>query len=122
MRRGGEEKEEEEGGGGGVRRGDTRAPHLPSFRPSFVFNCLLMRWPCVACEGYSDSASHPSLQFRRRRPNFPKTAVAELRRAFAGNKYPDAEDKARLAVVTQLSVDQISNWFVNARGRDAGKM
>jgi hypothetical protein len=53
----------------------------------------------------------------RRRPNFSPAIVQALREAFARGAYPTAEAKASLAASTGLTVEQVSNWFINARGR-----
>ena len=54
---------------------------------------------------------------RRKRPNFPKEAIAVLRRHFSVDKYPDAARKAVIALEAGIGVDQVSNWYINARGR-----
>lgn len=58
----------------------------------------------------------PLLQ-RRRRPNFPKEAIVILKHHFQSNRYPSASDKAKIASAAGIDVEQVSNWFINARGR-----
>lgn len=53
----------------------------------------------------------------RKRPNFPKHVVAVLKRHFAEDKYPGQEAKAGIAAEANIDVDQVSTWFINARGR-----
>lgn len=64
------------------------------------------------------SASNSSL--RRRRGNLPKNVTAFLRNWLVQHKkhpYPTEDEKIELARRTSLTVNQISNWFINARRR-----
>ncbi|KAI9264451.1 hypothetical protein BY458DRAFT_514061 [Sporodiniella umbellata] len=57
---------------------------------------------------------------KRRRGNLPKAVTAILRDWLSKHKrhpYPTEEEKAMLAEETHLSLNQISNWFINARRR-----
>ncbi|KAI8369432.1 uncharacterized protein BYT42DRAFT_617456 [Radiomyces spectabilis] len=57
---------------------------------------------------------------KRRRGNLPKAVTAILRDWLAKHKkhpYPTEEEKAALARQTDLTLNQISNWFINARRR-----
>ncbi|KAI7863403.1 Homeodomain-like protein, partial [Spinellus fusiger] len=57
---------------------------------------------------------------KRRRGNLPKAVTAILREWLARHKkhpYPTEEEKAALARETRLTLNQISNWFINARRR-----
>ncbi|KAF9934898.1 hypothetical protein FBU30_010165 [Linnemannia zychae] len=57
---------------------------------------------------------------RRRRGNLPKSVTSVLKSWLVQNAihpYPTEEEKMRLSEATQLSMNQISNWFINARRR-----
>jgi len=57
---------------------------------------------------------------KRRRGNLPKAVTALLKDWLAKHKkhpYPTEEEKLLLAKETKLSLQQISNWFINARRR-----
>ncbi|KAJ4332062.1 homeodomain super [Didymella glomerata] len=57
---------------------------------------------------------------RKRRGNLPKEATNILKDWFAANRaspYPSEEQKMELCALTQLSLNQVSNWFINARRR-----
>ncbi|KAI8380713.1 hypothetical protein BD560DRAFT_487357 [Blakeslea trispora] len=57
---------------------------------------------------------------KRRRGNLPKAVTAILRDWLSRHKkhpYPTEEEKATLAAETNLNLNQISNWFINARRR-----
>ncbi|KAI9475756.1 MAG: hypothetical protein EXX96DRAFT_574513 [Benjaminiella poitrasii] len=57
---------------------------------------------------------------KRRRGNLPKAVTAVLRDWLSKHKkhpYPTEEEKAALAAETNLNLNQISNWFINARRR-----
>jgi hypothetical protein len=63
------------------------------------------------------SAATPN---KRRRGNLPKAVTAILRDWLSRHKkhpYPTEEEKAALAAETNLNLNQISNWFINARRR-----
>ncbi|KAL1918470.1 uncharacterized protein VTP21DRAFT_3130 [Calcarisporiella thermophila] len=63
--------------------------------------------------------SLPSLP-KRRRGNLPKSTTAILRAWLAQHErhpYPTEEEKSELAQQTRLTLNQISNWFINARRR-----
>jgi hypothetical protein len=76
----------------------------------------------------SGSDSHPShskpttanSSLRRRRGNLPKNVTTFLRNWLVQHKrhpYPTEDEKIDLARRTSLTVNQISNWFINARRR-----
>lgn len=57
---------------------------------------------------------------RKRRGNLPKSVTSVLKSWLVHNAihpYPSEAEKMRLAEATQLSMNQISNWFINARRR-----
>ncbi|KAI8086218.1 uncharacterized protein BX664DRAFT_335200 [Halteromyces radiatus] len=57
---------------------------------------------------------------KRRRGNLPKAVTAILRDWLSDHKkhpYPTEEEKDNLARRTGLTLNQISNWFINARRR-----
>ncbi|OAA65098.1 Homeodomain-related protein [Akanthomyces lecanii RCEF 1005] len=57
---------------------------------------------------------------RKRRANFPQRTTDELRSWFLGNlqhPYPTDTEKQDMARVTGLQMNQITNWFINARRR-----
>ncbi|KAI8149631.1 Homeodomain-like protein, partial [Fennellomyces sp. T-0311] len=57
---------------------------------------------------------------KRRRGNLPKAVTAILREWLSRHKkhpYPTEDEKAALARQTNLTLNQISNWFINARRR-----
>lgn len=57
---------------------------------------------------------------KRRRGNLPKAVTALLKEWLSCHRkhpYPTEEEKLALAKETKLSLQQISNWFINARRR-----
>ncbi|KAH8161148.1 hypothetical protein CIB48_g7112 [Xylaria polymorpha] len=57
---------------------------------------------------------------RKRRGNLPKEVTEKLRTWFVGHiahPYPSEDEKQRLVRETGLQLNQISNWFINARRR-----
>ncbi|KAF1849170.1 uncharacterized protein K460DRAFT_375866 [Cucurbitaria berberidis CBS 394.84] len=57
---------------------------------------------------------------RKRRGNLPKDATNTLKEWFAANRaspYPTEDQKLELCDRTGLSLNQVSNWFINARRR-----
>ncbi|KAG0303330.1 hypothetical protein BGZ98_006784 [Dissophora globulifera] len=57
---------------------------------------------------------------RKRRGNLPKSVTSVLKSWLVQNAihpYPTEDEKMRLSEATQLSMNQISNWFINARRR-----
>ncbi|KAF9965621.1 hypothetical protein BGZ70_004449 [Mortierella alpina] len=57
---------------------------------------------------------------RKRRGNLPKSVTSVLKMWLVQNAihpYPTEEEKMRLSEETHLSMNQISNWFINARRR-----
>ncbi|KAG2207970.1 hypothetical protein INT47_010954 [Mucor saturninus] len=70
--------------------------------------------------GNSNNNSNNSSSNKRRRGNLPKAVTAILRDWLSRHKkhpYPTEEEKASLAAETNLNLNQISNWFINARRR-----
>ncbi|KAI8071528.1 homeobox KN domain-containing protein [Gongronella butleri] len=62
----------------------------------------------------------PSLLRQKRRGNLPKQVTATLKQwllAHIDHPYPSEIEKAALQQETQLTMSQISNWFINARRR-----
>lgn len=41
-----------------------------------------------------------------------------LKDCYSNNKYPNPEEKRRIAEITELTTTQVSNWFKNRRQRD----
>ncbi|CAO3627173.1 unnamed protein product [Mucor fragilis] len=57
---------------------------------------------------------------RRRRGNLPKSVTAILKQWLIDHSrhpYPTEEEKRGLRIKTDLTLNQISNWFINARRR-----
>jgi hypothetical protein len=67
-----------------------------------------------------DQLENLTMKPKRRRGNLPKSTTALLKEWLAQHKkhpYPTEEEKHLLASETNLSLQQISNWFINARRR-----
>lgn len=57
---------------------------------------------------------------RKRRGNLPRAVTSILREWLANHKqhpYPTDEEKLALSQQTHLTLNQVSNWFINARRR-----
>ncbi|KAF1816729.1 hypothetical protein P152DRAFT_446345 [Eremomyces bilateralis CBS 781.70] len=73
---------------------------------------------------YGHSASTAVHYPRRRRGNLPKEATKVLKQWFDENRespYPTDEQKTMLQRATGLSMNQVNNWFINARRRLPGR-
>ncbi|KAI9260131.1 homeobox KN domain-containing protein [Sporodiniella umbellata] len=73
-------------------------------------------------ESTDESSSTSSLESikKKRRGNLPKTITAILREwliEHCHNPYPTESEKNELRLKTGLTLNQISNWFINARRR-----
>ncbi|KAI8097983.1 homeobox KN domain-containing protein [Gilbertella persicaria] len=68
----------------------------------------------------SSSALNNTNMIRKRRGNLPKTVTAVLKQwlvEHCRNPYPTEAEKIGLKDKTGLTLNQISNWFINARRR-----
>ncbi|ORZ19765.1 hypothetical protein BCR42DRAFT_410468 [Absidia repens] len=73
----------------------------------------------AACTTNSNKVSNDG-QKKKRRGNLPKEVTEFLKRWLVEHKkhpYPSEKEKIDLAHQTGLTVNQISNWFINARRR-----
>lgn len=62
--------------------------------------------------------------FRKRRGNLPKEATRILKRWFDSHldsPYPTEDEKRALVEETRLDINQVANWFINARRRRKDK-
>ncbi|KAI8972271.1 homeobox KN domain-containing protein [Pilobolus umbonatus] len=69
---------------------------------------------------FYDNTFKPHTNKKRRRGNLPKNVTEYLRQWLILHKkhpYPTEKEKQQLALETGLMVNQISNWFINARRR-----
>ncbi|CDH57948.1 hypothetical protein RO3G_08713 [Lichtheimia corymbifera JMRC:FSU:9682] len=75
----------------------------------------------AAADGNKDASSATTTtQKKRRRGNLPKEVTEFLKGWLVDHKkhpYPSEKEKIQLANRTGLTVNQISNWFINARRR-----
>ncbi|KAI7877591.1 hypothetical protein K492DRAFT_171616 [Lichtheimia hyalospora FSU 10163] len=85
-------------------------------------------WSSTTCEyqqpqRHYTSQQHPQPRAstsKRRRGNLPKQVTEYLKSWLVDHKqhpYPSEKEKLHLAQQTGLTVNQISNWFINARRR-----
>ncbi|KAI8644989.1 homeobox KN domain-containing protein [Parasitella parasitica] len=68
----------------------------------------------------SPSSANSTMIARKRRGNLPKTVTAVLKQWLIDhcrNPYPTEAEKTDLKDKTGLTLNQISNWFINARRR-----
>ncbi|KAK5663927.1 hypothetical protein OQA88_138 [Cercophora sp. LCS_1] len=68
---------------------------------------------------------HGDNKQRKRRGNLPKETTDKLRSWFLGHlnhPYPTEDEKQKLMQQTGLQMNQISNWFINARRRQLPAM
>lgn len=77
--------------------------------------------PSTTVNDYARRAKQsPGPVTKRRRGNLPKAVTAILRDWLSRHKkhpYPTEDEKLALAQQTNLTLNQISNWFINARRR-----
>ncbi|KAI8379742.1 homeobox KN domain-containing protein [Radiomyces spectabilis] len=88
---------------------DIPSPRSSSYSPP-------LRTPTTEEDNESFTSHHP----RKRRGNLPKPVTAILKQWLidhCDNPYPTEDEKDELKHVTGLTLNQISNWFINARRR-----
>ncbi|CAG8540557.1 11396_t:CDS:2 [Racocetra fulgida] len=103
-------------GKSGVDNGGSlpTSPTLP-LQNSFYNHRIIPQGPQVI-DGTFVTVGGP----KKRRGNLPKATTALLKDWLAKHKkhpYPTEEEKQDLAKETMLNLQQISNWFINARRR-----
>lgn len=97
---------------------------------SFIFNhhpSLVPTSPVLSSSSSVSSSSSPPITpvisaatARKRRGNLPKTITCLLKEwliIHADHPYPSDDEKSHLQRETNLTINQISNWFINARRR-----
>jgi len=70
--------------------------------------------------GSYEGSYHPNANHRSRRGNLPKSSTNILKKWLFDHlfhPYPTEEEKSSLSLQTNLNLNQISNWFINARRR-----
>ncbi|RDW59681.1 hypothetical protein BP6252_12768 [Coleophoma cylindrospora] len=75
--------------------------------------------------GYGDMGVAGDSKTRKRRGNLPKETTDKLRAWFVAHlqhPYPTEDEKQELMRMTGLQMNQISNWFINARRRQLPTM
>ncbi|KAK0622854.1 hypothetical protein B0T14DRAFT_494426 [Immersiella caudata] len=94
-----------------------RTPFSPSgYGPSYPEH---MRYSEMGGMGHGDNKQ------RKRRGNLPKETTDKLRHWFMNHlnhPYPTEDEKQKLMQQTGLQMNQISNWFINARRRQLPAM
>jgi hypothetical protein len=88
--------------------------HLPD--PGFYQHQNYNQYTFQSSSGVNDG------QFqRKRRGNLPKEATSQLKAWFNAHRdspYPSEDEKYALCSSTGLTLNQVSNWFINARRRN----
>lgn len=100
--------------------GAMTGPYDLSRRPVLNGRNQLQTSPRLAHQSMPTSPSDESRTQRRRRGNLPKHVTQYLRgwlQEHVDHPYPSEDEKRALAEHTHLSMNQISNWFINARRR-----
>ncbi|CAG8760501.1 16600_t:CDS:2, partial [Cetraspora pellucida] len=89
-------------------------PTSPTLHNSFYDHRIIPQGPQVI------DGTFVTVGPKKRRGNLPKATTALLKDWLARHKkhpYPTEEEKQGLAKETMLNLQQISNWFINARRR-----
>lgn len=89
---------------------------ISCFLFSFFFNPLLLRWRCWRCL----SSYGASYDLAARRKNATRESTATLKawlHEHMKNPYPTKGEKIMLAIITKMTLTQVSTWFANARRR-----
>lgn len=93
--------------------------HTPGLS-SLSSTATLSSPPPLTVSATKKSGAGSNEQKKRRRGNLPKEVTEFLKRWLVQHKkhpYPSEKEKIDLAHQTGLTVNQISNWFINARRR-----
>ncbi|KAF9732728.1 homeobox domain-containing protein [Paraphaeosphaeria minitans] len=107
-----------------------RAPSNAYYVPSLAYMTNGAYNPHAPPQSYNSYTFQSSLGVdqssfnRKRRGNLPKEATAILKKWFADHRdspYPTEEEKLALCQKCQLTLNQVSNWFINARRRAPGR-
>jgi len=94
-----------------------REDHMP--QSAILANSIYSHNP-LSHHPHSQDQIDLTIKPKRRRGNLPKAVTALLKDWLAKHKkhpYPTEEEKLLLSKETKLSLQQISNWFINARRR-----
>eukprot|EP00960_Hanusia_phi_P033542 750501-Hanusia_phi.AAC.4 len=81
---------------------------------------LKMNRPSVDHSSSSEQDPNAQRPEKRRRENLPSQSVSVLKEWMRNNikrPYPTDQDKVELAALANITTQQVSNWFVNARKR-----
>ncbi|KAF2680503.1 hypothetical protein K458DRAFT_92094 [Lentithecium fluviatile CBS 122367] len=96
-------------------------PPPPPPHPSYDNNFPTQTQPAYNSYTFQSSMGLDQSGFnRKRRGNLPKEATAILKAWFHSHRdspYPSEDEKVELCRQTNLSMNQVSNWFINARRR-----
>ncbi|PSN72540.1 hypothetical protein BS50DRAFT_570012 [Corynespora cassiicola Philippines] len=103
-------------------------PHDPYFSRS-SFSVPQQHYEHMYTQPYNYSFqaninADPNQFNRKRRGNLPKESTTILKQWFAAHRdspYPTEDEKLHLCQQTNLTLNQVSNWFINARRRAPGK-
>ncbi|CCH41503.1 Homeobox protein Hox-A11a [Wickerhamomyces ciferrii] len=97
----------------------SQLPSLPQFHNHFIESRSDTTSPILSND-YASSSQKDRLSIRKKRQNLPRQTTLILLNWLSDHldrPYPNSREKYELLMKTRLTIQQLDNWFINARRR-----